>query len=509
MDTNNPLGLSRRTLLAGLGSVGVIGAAGSVGSGLLSDSRRFPRHTLAASNGVDDLLVAWQQWDFPTAGDRRPVNAHPDDDGDGVQSYAGTAYDVARGESALVGASNACRHVSPGAFAVEQDAGDVAFSAVTAVEDRAGETVSDFYGASSGDPNTGFERDGACRMLFYRDGDDRLYLVVVLGAPPARRAGSTVAVDFPGGLPSSGSWVIPPEDGSAGPDGINFRWTGGGAGGAFGPLEPPFQPILADADFTDATDAEWEMLSAGSGESGEPVSIPLAEDRLARLSAHGGIASRNAVPRPEAFRSDVAPEQTALIELSGVVPGDFGEVVFDVRACNTDAYVWLLGTALTESPGTTTEPESKLGDDEANLAESVVLDVRYAVNKDDAWTGDEPAVFGPGVGPYTDFEGDNPATLAAAFDVIGEGSSLDVLDGADAIPLDGDDDTPLDWNEGPAADDRDCLPAGDVLSVRVRWEVPTAVGNEIQGDEAGFTLGFYAEQCENNDPTINESEGAG
>jgi hypothetical protein len=31
------------------------------------------------------------------------------------------------------------------------------------------------------------------------------------------------------------------------------------------------------------------------------------------------------------------------------------------------------------------------------------------------------------------------------------------------------------------------------------WWVPEDVGNEIQSDSASFDLGFYAEQCRNND----------
>lgn len=499
MTTNTSIGLSRRTILAGLGSLGAIGIAGSA-RGVLSGSPRFARHTLAQTNDpANDLLVTWQQWYAPTENDRRAVNAHPDDDGDGVQSYAGTTYDVAAGESALDGVA-ACRGVGEDALAVEQNAGEVTLSATLPFQGGDGDTIETFYGAASGDPDTGYEAPGSVRMLFYSDGIGRLYLVVLLGEPPDG-GGSTVSFDFPGGLPSSGSWVITGDDGSFGTSDVSFQWNAGGDGGVFGPLEPPFSPILVDPDFTDVTGGEWEFLS---NESGGPTPISLVTDALVRLSDHGGIASGPDIPLPEAFQSDAAPDQMALIELSDVMPGDSGEVIFDVRTCGTDAYVWLLGTAFSESPGVTTEPEAELGPDEANLAESVMLDVRYDVNKTGSWDGTEPAVFAPGFGPYTDFDGGNPATLAAAFDVLGDGSVLDnVLGGANVIPLDGDDSTPLGWTDGPTASSRDCLSTEDVLSVRVEWEIPTAVGNEIQGDEAGFTLGFYAESCEATDGTIS------
>jgi predicted ribosomally synthesized peptide with SipW-like signal peptide len=489
------LALSRRSLLSAIGGVGLAGAGASVGTtALFAEDEEFARNTLAAGNL--DLLVGWQQWRHEldlTTGDltRRPVNAHPDDDGDGVQSYAGREFDVLAGERAVAAPNACCRNGDDAALAVEQDG--VVSRVVPFDRD---ESVEAFYDDGDGGPRSGHEADDACRMLFYRDEVGELYLVVLLDdqASGEESGAEVVEFDFPGGLPESGAWLTELGEGNDafGPDSVRFQWGGRyNDGGVFGPLEEPFPPILLDPDFTgNAGTDRWEFVSAD--DPGTPVT--LATDELVRLSGHCGVASSGDIPRPAAFRSDAAPEQDALVELTDVMPGDSGEVVFDLRACSSDAYVWLLGTAFAESPGATTEPELEAegGTDEAVLAENLVLDVRYDVNHAGSWDGDEPRLFGPGFGPYTDGDGSNPATLEAAFEVLGRSSDT-------AIPLDGDAASPMAWNDGPEAESRQCLSTDDVLSVHVSWSVPASVGNEMQGDSVAFTLGFYAEQCQNND----------
>ncbi|RNJ27314.1 vWA domain-containing protein [Halosegnis longus] len=76
--------LSRRNVLAGLGTIGLASAGAGLGtSAFFSDEEEFVDNTLVA--GELDLLVDWQQtYDF---GDGHQfVNAHPDHDGDGEQS---------------------------------------------------------------------------------------------------------------------------------------------------------------------------------------------------------------------------------------------------------------------------------------------------------------------------------------------------------------------------------------------------------------------------------------
>jgi len=66
-------------------------------------------------------------------------------------------------------------------------------------------------------------------------------------------------------------------------------------------------------------------------------------------------------------------------------------------------------------------------------------------------------------------------TLAEAFDEFGAAQNGYVLNGGD------------------------CYQPGLTRYVGFAWWVPTDVGNEIQGDTVSFDLGFYTEQCRNND----------
>jgi hypothetical protein len=76
---------------------------------------------------------------------------------------------------------------------------------------------------------------------------------------------------------------------------------------------------------------------------------------------------------------------------------------------------------------------------------------------------------------------------------------LDVLERNDGqIPLDGR--TPyMDYDASGTDPERECLPAQTPYCIGLKWELPTSVGNEVQGDTLSFDLGFYTEQCRHND----------
>ena len=96
MTKDTTFGLSRRKLLAGLGAVGVASAGAGLGTtAYFSDVESFEGNTLTA--GELDLSVTWQQLyyggpqssragDYGTA-ERPFVNAYPDADRDGLQSF--------------------------------------------------------------------------------------------------------------------------------------------------------------------------------------------------------------------------------------------------------------------------------------------------------------------------------------------------------------------------------------------------------------------------------------
>ncbi|MDZ7746622.1 MAG: SipW-dependent-type signal peptide-containing protein [Halobacteriales archaeon] len=76
--------LSRRNVLAGLGTIGLASAGAGLGtSAFFSDEESFEDNTLVA--GELDLLVDWQQT-YDSGNGHQFVSAHPDHDGDGEQS---------------------------------------------------------------------------------------------------------------------------------------------------------------------------------------------------------------------------------------------------------------------------------------------------------------------------------------------------------------------------------------------------------------------------------------
>ncbi|SDG02745.1 SipW-cognate class signal peptide [Halorubrum xinjiangense] len=98
----------------------------------------------------------------------------------------------------------------------------------------------------------------------------------------------------------------------------------------------------------------------------------------------------------------------------------------------------------------------------------------------------------------------NLAAQATQEKVIMEDTLANVLaelaDG-NGIPLDGNRATLYDELNDPADDpDRDAFRGDGVMHcIALSWELPSEVGNEVQGDTLGFDLGFYTEQERHND----------
>ena len=78
-------------------------------------------------------------------------------------------------------------------------------------------------------------------------------------------------------------------------------------------------------------------------------------------------------------------------------------------------------------------------------------------------------------------------------------SDLDALTSS-PVPLDGNRSTSFDeFNGSDDSSNRECFAAGVTHYIGFGWWVPTDVGNEIMGDSVEFDLGFYTEQCRNQD----------
>ena len=104
--------------------------------------------------------------------------------------------------------------------------------------------------------------------------------------------------------------------------------------------------------------------------------------------------------------------------------------------------------------------------------------------------------------------GDRISTLSAGGDaekVIFRGTltELETAFGttANGIPLDADGSTAFDEFAPDVETDpeRDCFQAGATYCFGFSWWLPLDVGNAVQSDSVTFDLGFYTEQCRNND----------
>ena len=541
MTNKNNIRLSRRKLLAGLGAVGVASAGAGLGTtAYFSDTESFANNTLSA--GELDLKVGWQQTYTglnPTTGTigTHNVNAFPDNNGDGIQSTRGLLYGITFDErlyvidlqedEAIYVADTVGSSTSPSSpngiafdpdnrrlyYSVDPDVGTTGspvelwfYDLVDDQQVLAGQLQQQAAGAGWYDGRywyfhnetddlyaVSFAPDGTIasggETLAYGDisGDERQYRFGDLAAnadgllygSSLGTNGSTAelfTVDLTDGTytelytPAPGAW-----SGDRDPTGLQLAVDDVGAlfgqeagSGSFFEIDPAAQTVtelgsVEDLRFTDLTQRQDLLL----------------------------VCTRPDPVVPDAFRTDgFNPTQERLVELSDVKPGDSGLIRFTLYLCDNPGYVWLTGDDLVQSGGATTEPEAALGGSDAGeLADNILVTVWYDTDRDGEHDAGEQLIFGPGVGGYTDLDGSKPATLSAAFEVLGRNGGRIPLDGR--APF-------MGFSADETDPERDCLPGRTTLDIGFAWELPVNVGNEVQGDTLGFDLGFYTEQCRHN-----------
>ena len=192
---------------------------------------------------------------------------------------------------------------------------------------------------------------------------------------------------------------------------------------------------------------------------------------------------------------------TVSAELSDVKPGDSGLLAFCPVIETNPAYLWLCGEVTSNSENGYEEPEPDIeADGDINdpedpngageLADSISVTVNYCDVADD-------------VGDSFD-----PSDISGATEVW-SGSLADLMSSIqNGVPLDGDGEPAGDGGGFDVPGDQACFAGTDAAEpdnpcLCLDWEVPTEVGNEIQGDSLEFDLEFHAEQCRHNDGTTN------
>lgn len=169
----------------------------------------------------------------------------------------------------------------------------------------------------------------------------------------------------------------------------------------------------------------------------------------------------------ENYAEHYGENQESLVALDDVKPGDGGQITFNLCLCDNPGYVWLTLSNVSEDGGTNPEPEQEAegdADNDANLAEYMDVYVALDENCNSRFNSEDTTVWS--------------GTFADARDLVQQGSNGLLL-----------------------ADE--CFEGGTCHCINVGWEVPTSVGNVIQGDSIAFDLGFYTEQCRHNpEPTF-------
>ena len=500
-EESHPSGLSRRSVLAGLGTIGVASAGAGLGTtAFFSDSESFDGNTITA--GTLAIKVDWQQRYWGAAQDVRPgdyglagrpyVNAFPDDSGDGVQDLGGVVYD---GENAVFTPAEipACCDCADGEYYVTYEGQSYCIEPI--VDER---TAEEYYDDSRDDVSSRFldiQRENAAVLFIYRQdlgggelGEPRLF--IVLDKFGNENGGGYASFVIEGDLTDvnweSLDWEVEDDPGDSSADEYSIDssvatgdWIWGDErtdGGVLGSLTENFalriNPNLNGAaelaGGTPTFDPDFDVgvtsLVLLDGDADTDIVLesdlggPMADDDLSDIVIH----SECGLDMSEATAS-FGPNAESLIELDDVKPGDSGEVTFSLHVCDNPAYIWA-GAANVDG-------SDILGE----FIQARLRLVPGCMNENDGFddiAGFDGAVF---------FEGTLNEVLDALEDGAFQGLALTNEDG-----------------------DACFYPIVDSTCVAFEWWFPTGQAdvNDAQGETVSFDVGFYAEQCRHNeDPT--------
>ena len=176
-----------------------------------------------------------------------------------------------------------------------------------------------------------------------------------------------------------------------------------------------------------------------------------------------------------------ADSAAATYAIRDLHPGDTGVLVFCPKVVDTSSWVWIRGDGVSDDENGQTEPEADIddtggnpGEDQGELSENVRVAVSYCelVESGDPTDTEEYTTIRELKAPDGYTLADLGAELRTGFLLDGDART----EGTQAYPGSEDGDA----QEGP------CL--------RIVWEVPIAVGNEIQTDSVEFDIEFHAQQ---------------
>jgi predicted ribosomally synthesized peptide with SipW-like signal peptide len=552
-------GLSRRTLLGGLGAIGVASAGAGLGTtAFFSDEEGFTDNTIEA--GAVELRMDWQQSYYTGLEGQdpedhttwAPMNAYPDLDGDDWQDPIYTRIQL-KEDPTLVGLSanadeDAIEEAYRGQFASFEDTdgsgnnefvGPVIDLDDVKPGDRGEITISKhvfdnpaylWLNASGFEHTVGQMNDPKREALIERYSeelgeeftDDDLIALAEAEAQLAKEIEATLWYDddcdnsFDESVASCIQLVIDVTD--------SMSSTAFGAPDADTPKDQQLVEELTEwlnrldtADGADAADGSIEPFNVGITTMGQTVNEAIAPtDDLSDVIGedNGDFASSTGLLKTTYAEGGQDPPLIEAIEEGAETLGDCPEdqertLVFITNGVQVDSSA-LLATASDNLRSNGGEVDryilvgyvtpTALPGDHKFIDVPAQNDIVEAING--------PA--DPSTNPSTSVAeeigftagGEQPIFQGPLYDLLTEGADVTPDGFVDDYVVDGiAGGYPLDSDRN--REGRQCYPNSDTRCIALEWHLPFEVGNEIQGDSVVFDLDFYAEQCRHNDGTYN------
>ncbi|MFA9518103.1 SipW-dependent-type signal peptide-containing protein [Halopenitus sp. H-Gu1] len=448
---NNLHDLSRRKVLAGLGAIGVASAGAGLGTtAYFSDDETFENNTLTA--GQLDLSVTWQQLYYGGPQATRPgdygdaerpfVNAYPDGDGNGLQSFE---RDNGVHEYADLSA---------------YDDPEEAAKAGTNLEFACAEIAT--FEDPSFDPND----DALIELDDVKPGDSG---EVTFGIK---------LCDNPGYIWLNGDLVDETDGGHAESDGAQLAdeiqaraWYDTNGNNVFDVGETPIiggslREVLTmlNEGVLLAYDPAPDLGVPDPNESTELDGITLTEDDC-EVVPRNPTCEDFGLFRAIKIESEDLPTTIGESETYSTPVGDVTIAATDVGGGDLREFDFQLS-------GFEVSAVIVKGGADGNVC-------RRADSDGDGYL---TAAFGDGLGaPFrTETERYGVSHISFCYDVV--------------VPEEPPEDTPV------------CFEPSNTRFIALEWTLSTVVGNEVQGDSVAFDLSFYAEQCRHNPDPVSPFE---
>ena len=515
MTANNLTGLSRRRLLGGLGAIGIASAGAGLGTtAFFSDEESFENNTLTA--GELDLKMDYRM------------------------TYRGGRGRLAELQQHYPDATFVDENMEP----TDEDTGVYLLDQVPSRDSYPG--AEDWVIGANGifDPETG-EGEGFQRDELIDAGDLEAALIRLADVKPGDYGEvtfSTHLYDNPGYMWIGGALTGNEQNGYTDPEIRSLEDLG------FPTDDPDGDGQLADAIqakvwYDDNCD---NIHQAEAGEEGEGADVMLSIDTSGSMGSGSGSKMENAKAAALAFVDNLGPnDRIGLVtfDTSGsLVQGltfDHSLVADDLQPGNAgitsggstmmDAGVDLAANELLNNDRGVDQATILLGDGQPTTSQRSGNDhVQNAIDAaaDAKAAGITMFTIGLGVSSGSTAQTtliamasssngtvlyyDSPtgteldeiytqisSVILTGETVIAEGSLREVMDALEAgIPLDA----------NLQVEGRVCFTNSVTRCFGFEWELPTAVGNEVQTDAVEFAIGFAAEQCRHNDGETNPFE---